>query len=428
MFFDGLESGKCYSLRTTWGNELVYVTSVDADSVHARCLEDGRAAVYRAQTILAYKEAAGVSFQSAQGAPEQQDAAVEEKPQEHGAMKCEAPAQPKEEKHEQEQPAPVEEKRGEEPEEKREEPKERTAPQRPSELMKHLGGERLTGRLAVYFASGIPNAGNGYIELPLPADAAPDERAERVFFHARQVYEKKLADFLNTLPRIPDFTGRVRGFQLSSPIEVTFVVADNRAHSSVGRPVAGDVRMTAAGRRALHEMLSSDYRFLRSATAFADGFRFVQGHDMCCSLSVQGEGDRAFSALLYEENIADPRLRRFLMESRPRVPDGVALKVELLRRMAGGRPIGPVLAAHARLAGEEPPWGERDEMRWNDLFEDKDKESLALLGTAEFDERSFDFAKAKPEEELPETADEADEEPAESYDELPLWPREEQED
>ena len=53
MFFDKMEPGKCYSLRTTWGNEIVWVTAVEADCVHARCMEDGRNASYRGATILA---------------------------------------------------------------------------------------------------------------------------------------------------------------------------------------------------------------------------------------------------------------------------------------------------------------------------------------------------------------------------------------
>lgn len=430
MFFDRLEPGKCYSLRTSWGNELVYVTAVDADCVHAKCLEDGRTAAYRAQTILAYKEAAGLSFLSAQGAPEKamQPAPVPEKlPEpEKETPKLQAPRLEAAEAEEKQKTEKNEEKP--EAEKPQYAPPARPVPQRPSALLKQPMGERLKGRLAVYFASGMANAGNGYIELPLPEDAEPDERPERVFFHARQVYEKQLCAFLNTLPRIPDFTGRARGFQLSNPIEVTFVVADNRAHSKVGRPVAGDIRMTEAGRRALREMLSSEHRFLRSATAFVDAFRFAQGHDLCCSVSVQGEDDRAFSALLYEENIADSRLRRFLMENRPRVPDGVPLKVELFRRMAGGRPVGPILAAHARLAGEETPWTERDEMRWADLFTEQDKEKLALVKEGGFDERTFDFGVKQPQVESEEPEEEGEPEPSACYEELPLWPQGETED
>ena len=243
MFFDRLEPGKCYSLRTSWGNELVYVTAVDADCVHAKCLEDGRTAAYRAQTILAYKEAAGLSFLSAQGAPEKamQPAPVPEKlPEpEKETPKLQAPRLEAAEAEEKQETEKNEEKP--EAEKPQYAPPARPVPQRPSALLKQPMGERLKGRLAGYFASGMANAGNGYIELPLPEDAGPDERPERVFFHARQVYEKQLCAFLNTLPRIPDFTGRARGFQLSNPIEVTFVVADNRAHSKVGRPVAGDI-------------------------------------------------------------------------------------------------------------------------------------------------------------------------------------------
>ena len=35
MFFDKMEPGKCYSLRTTWGNEIVWGTAVLADCVLA---------------------------------------------------------------------------------------------------------------------------------------------------------------------------------------------------------------------------------------------------------------------------------------------------------------------------------------------------------------------------------------------------------
>ena len=51
-------------------------------------------------------------------------------------------------------------------------PPARPVPQRPSALLKQPMGERLKGRLAVYFASGMANAGNGYIELPLPEEFA----------------------------------------------------------------------------------------------------------------------------------------------------------------------------------------------------------------------------------------------------------------
>lgn len=398
MFLDRMKPGKCYSLRTTWGNELVLITAIEADCVHARCLEDGRNASYRAATILAYKEAAGIqaAFAAENGAaqppaePAAEPAASQEKP---------APAQPAApEQDAPEKPAPA---------------------RRPSALLGRDAGERLTGRLTVYFSSSLPDAGNGYIELPLPENAEPGERAERVFFHVRQVYEKKLYAFLNTLPRIPDYSGRPRGFQLSTPVEVTFVVADNRAHSKVGRPVAGDIRMTEAGRKALAEMAASEYQFLRSATAFVDGFRFAQGHDMCCSLTIQSDEDRPFSALLYEENIGDPRLCRFLMENRPRVPDGVALRVELFRKMAGGRPVGPVLAAHARLSGEETPWSERDEMRWQDLFDDATKERLALVQSDDFSEQLFALRSGDAAESA--APDDDRQEVSEVYEELPLW-------
>ena len=396
MFLDKMEPGKCYSLRTTWGNELVWVTAVEADCVHARCLEDGRNASYRGATILAYKEAAGIqaAFAAEKGAAQPP---VEEKAE--PAAVQEAPAQPEK---------PVQDA-----------PEKPTPVRRPSTLFRHGVGERLTGKLTVYFSSNLPNAGNGYIELPLPENAEPGERAERVFFHVRQIYEKKLYAFLNTLPRIPDYSGRPRGFQLSTPIEVTFVVADNRAHSKVGRPVAGDIRMTEAGWKALAEMAASEHHFLRSATAFVDGFRFAQGHDMCCSLTIQNDEDRPFSALLYEENIGDPRLCRFLMENRPRVPDGVALKVELFRKMAGGRPVGPVLAAHARLSGEETPWSERDEMRWQDLFDEETKEKLALVQSGEFSEQAFALRSGDAPE--PAASDDDSREPSEVYEELPLW-------
>ena len=398
MFFDKMEPGKCYSLRTTWGNEIVWVTAVEADCVHARCMEDGRNASYRGATILAYKEATGIqaAFAAEKGAAQPP---VEEKTEPAARQETPAqPAKPEQDAPEKPAPAPV---------------------RRPSELLRHGVGERLTGRLTVYFSSSLPDAGNGYIELPLPENAEPGERAERVFFHVRQVYEKKLYAFLNTLPRIPDYSGRPRGFQLSAPIEVTFVVADNRAHSRVGRPVAGDIRMTEKGRKTLAEMAASEYYFLRGATAFVDGFRFAQGHDMCCSLTIQNDDDRPFSALLYEENIGDPRLRRFLMENRPRVPDGVALRVELVRRMAGGRPVGPVLAAHARLSGEETPWAERDEMRWQDLFDDEAKEKLALIQSGEFAEQSFALRSSDTAE--PAAPDDDNKEPSEVYEELPLW-------
>ena len=237
MFFDKMEPGKCYSLRTTWGNEIVWVTAVEADCVHARCMEDGRNASYRGATILAYKEATGIqaAFAAEKGAAQPP---MEEKNEPAARQETPAqPAKPEQDASEKPAPAPV---------------------RRPSELLRHGVGERLTGRLTVYFSSSLPDAGNGYIELPLPENAEPGERAERVFFHVRQVYEKKLYAFLNTLPRIPDYSGRPRGFQLSAPIEVTFVVADNRAHSRVGRPVAGDIRMTEKGRKTLAEMAASE--------------------------------------------------------------------------------------------------------------------------------------------------------------------------
>ena len=107
------------------------------------------------------------------------------------------------------------------------------------------------------------------------------------------------------------------------------------------------------------------------------------------------------------------------MENRPRVPDGVALKVELFRKMAGGRPVGPVLAAHARLSGEETPWSERDEMRWQDLFDDEAKEKLALIQSGEFAEQSFALRSSDAAE--PAAPDDDNQEPSEVYEELPLW-------
>lgn len=390
MFFDRMKPGRCYDLRTTWGRELVKVNSVETDCVCVEVLTDGKEAVYRSAAVLGYMEMA-YNLESPQVKAAEKEP---EKTEEKETFVPQAAEKPAEVRPLAPRPAPAPASFTWEP------------------------GERLTGRITMFFTSNIPGVGNGYIEVNGKYTA--DERPERVFFHVHQVEEKALCAFLCALPRLPDFGGKPRGFRLQTPVEVTFEMADNRAHSQVNRPVAGAIRLTKEGLAALRADSATEYRFIRTGTAFVDGYRFAQGSDLLCSLTVQDDEGHAFSALLDGDNIADLRVKRFLMESRPRVPDSVALKVDLFRRWIGGRPVGPMQATHAILSGDETPWTERDEMRWNDMLTDEDREKTALVTEGKHDARSFEVRpiggdeKKTEEEELPL-------EPSEFYEALPLW-------
>lgn len=379
MFLHWMKPGCCYEVRTEWGRELVRVTSVETDCVRVQGLVDGRPAVYRSAAILAYTE---IAF-----AP------------------C---AADEENKKESEETAALE-------------AKETTAARRIAPLPAFQPGERLTGKITTFFASSIPGIGNGYIELVEREE--PQERTERVFFHIRQVMEKRLYAFLSALPRLPDYGGKPRGFRLHTPVEVTFEMADNRAHSQVNRPVAGAIRLTEEGLASILADAAPQYRFLCSGIAFVDGYRFAQDTDLRCSLTVQ-DGERTFMAVLDGEGIADLRLKRFLMESRPRVPDAVSLKVDLFRRWSNGRPFGPILAAHAIVAGEVP-WSERDEMRWNDMLTDEDRAAFALVHENKHDPQYFAVQPlGATEQEAEEPALQEKQELSEFYEPLPVWQEE----
>lgn len=401
MFLDRMKIGSCYELRTPWGRELVRVLNLEADCVAGRSLADGRELLIRGEAVLAYAEIPSQGDEPVARAEEPVVAAVpraSEAPRKNDQPTNVAPA--------------------------------RVLPERrPSVLENTAPGERLTGRITLYFNPPQAGVGNGYIELARRADAPAGERSERVFFHIRQVREKKLSDFLCALPRLPDYNGRPRGFALPQSVEVTFELADNRAHSRVSRPVAGDIRLTENSLAQLQTMVASEYRYIQTSTAFVDGYRFSQDSDLLVSLSVQANEDKTFTALLDGSDIADPRLRRFLMESRPRVPDDVSLRVDLFRRWAAGRPVGPMLAAHAALSGDAP-WSERDEMRWNDMFTEDDLKQWTLVREGRHNARVFALtaADAVAEEavEVSETPDSLEE--SSYYDALPLWKGAEAED